>query len=135
MDHRTPARPPQVADSVSVPMFLRIGVVMRLTGLSRSTIYRHGGPTFVSSTRAAVPPAHRVASSGLGSVERRKAERHALTLLSSMSRHNRPRPKAAELRHHPLQHEPGEKECRDDAAHRQVMNRYRLFRQQLGALA
>jgi len=40
MDHRTPARPPQVADSVSVPMFLRIGVVMRLTGLSRSTIYR-----------------------------------------------------------------------------------------------
>ena len=38
MDHPTPARPPQVADRVSAPMFLRIGVVMRLTGLSRSTI-------------------------------------------------------------------------------------------------
>ena len=40
MDHPTPARPPQVADRVSAPMFLRIGVVMRLTGLGRSTIYR-----------------------------------------------------------------------------------------------
>jgi len=40
MNHHTLARPPQVADRVSAPMFLRIGVVMRLTGLSRSTIYR-----------------------------------------------------------------------------------------------
>ena len=40
MDDRTPGRPPQAADSVSAPMFLRIGVVMRLTGLGRSTIYR-----------------------------------------------------------------------------------------------
>jgi len=40
MNHHTLARPTQVADRVSAPMFLRIGVVMRLTGLSRSTIYR-----------------------------------------------------------------------------------------------
>jgi len=40
MDHPTPARSPQVADRASAPMFLRIRVVMRLTGLSRSTIYR-----------------------------------------------------------------------------------------------
>lgn len=40
MDHRMPAREPQVADSAGAPMFLRIGVVMRLTGLGRSTIYR-----------------------------------------------------------------------------------------------
>ena len=40
MDDRTPARPPQAADSASTPLFLRIGVVMRLTGLGRSTIYR-----------------------------------------------------------------------------------------------
>ena len=38
MNHHTLARPTQVADRVSAPMFLRIGVVMRLTGLSRSTI-------------------------------------------------------------------------------------------------
>ena len=37
---RTPARSLQAADSASTPMFLRIGVVMRLTGLGRSTIYR-----------------------------------------------------------------------------------------------
>ena len=40
MDDRTPARPPQAADGASTPLFLRIGVVMRLTGLGRSTIYR-----------------------------------------------------------------------------------------------
>jgi len=40
MNHHTLARPTQVADRVSAPMFLRIRVVMRLTGLSRSTIYR-----------------------------------------------------------------------------------------------
>lgn len=40
MDDRTPARPPQTLDSASTPLFLRIGVVMRLTGLGRSTIYR-----------------------------------------------------------------------------------------------
>jgi prophage regulatory protein len=40
MDDRTPARPPQAANLPSLPMFLRIGVVMRLTGLGRSTIYR-----------------------------------------------------------------------------------------------
>ena len=40
MDDRTPALTPQTADNVSTPMFLRIGVVMRLTGLGRSTIYR-----------------------------------------------------------------------------------------------
>lgn len=40
MDDRTTARPPQAAEATSTPMFLRIGVVMRLTGLGRSTIYR-----------------------------------------------------------------------------------------------
>jgi prophage regulatory protein len=40
MDDRTTARPPQTAETASVSMFLRIGVVMRLTGLGRSTIYR-----------------------------------------------------------------------------------------------
>lgn len=40
MDDRTPARPAKAADSTPTPMFLRIGVVMRLTGLGRSTIYR-----------------------------------------------------------------------------------------------
>lgn len=40
MDDRTPARAPQAASAPSLPMFLRIGVVMRLTGFGRSTIYR-----------------------------------------------------------------------------------------------
>ena len=40
MEDRTPARPPQATDSASTPLFLRMGVVMRLTGLGRSTIYR-----------------------------------------------------------------------------------------------
>ncbi len=40
MDDRTPARPPQAAEVASAPLFLRIGDVMRLTGLGRSTIYR-----------------------------------------------------------------------------------------------
>jgi prophage regulatory protein len=40
MDDRSTARLPQAADANSKPMFLRIGVVMRLTGLGRSTIYR-----------------------------------------------------------------------------------------------
>jgi len=40
MDHRTPALPAKAADSTPTPMFLRIGGVMRLTGLGRSTIYR-----------------------------------------------------------------------------------------------
>lgn len=40
MDDRTPARPARAADSAPAPMFLRIKVVMRLTGLGRSTIYR-----------------------------------------------------------------------------------------------
>jgi len=40
MDDRIPARPSHTADRVSTPMFLRIGAVMRLTGLGRSTIYR-----------------------------------------------------------------------------------------------
>jgi prophage regulatory protein len=38
-DH--PSQPPShAADSPTTPLFLRIGVVMRLTGLGRSTIYR-----------------------------------------------------------------------------------------------
>jgi prophage regulatory protein len=40
MEDRTPARPPQSTDSASTPLVLRMGVVMRLTGLGRSTIYR-----------------------------------------------------------------------------------------------
>lgn len=40
MDERTAVRPAQAADSANTPLFLRIGVVMRLTGLGRSTIYR-----------------------------------------------------------------------------------------------
>ena len=40
MDDRAPARAPQATDSASTPMVLRIGVVMRLTGLGRSTVYR-----------------------------------------------------------------------------------------------
>ncbi len=40
MDETTTARPPQPADTNTTPLFLRIGVVMRLTGLGRSTIYR-----------------------------------------------------------------------------------------------
>jgi prophage regulatory protein len=40
MDDRTPARPTPAADPTPTPMFLRIGVVMRITGLGRSTIYR-----------------------------------------------------------------------------------------------
>lgn len=40
MDDRTPTQSPQAADAASAPLFLRIGVVMRLTGLGRSTIYR-----------------------------------------------------------------------------------------------
>jgi prophage regulatory protein len=40
MDELTTARPPLVADGTNTPLFLRIGVVMRLTGLGRSTIYR-----------------------------------------------------------------------------------------------
>jgi prophage regulatory protein len=39
MDNRTPTRS-QAADIASAPLFLRIGGVMRLTGLGRSTIYR-----------------------------------------------------------------------------------------------
>jgi prophage regulatory protein len=31
---------PSVAGTPGLPMFLRIGVVMRITGLGRSTIYR-----------------------------------------------------------------------------------------------
>jgi prophage regulatory protein len=34
------ALPPLGANTSILPMFLRIGVVMRLTGLGRSTIYR-----------------------------------------------------------------------------------------------
>jgi prophage regulatory protein len=40
MDDSTPTRSPQGADTEGAPLFLRIGVVMRLTGLGRSTIYR-----------------------------------------------------------------------------------------------
>lgn len=40
MDDRTPAQPTKAAEGSPAPMFLRIGVVMRLTGLGRSTIYR-----------------------------------------------------------------------------------------------
>ncbi|MBE7418403.1 MAG: AlpA family phage regulatory protein [Ideonella sp.] len=40
MDDRLPARPTPAADPAPTPMFLRIGVVMRITGLGRSTIYR-----------------------------------------------------------------------------------------------
>jgi len=40
MDDRSTARLPQAADANNKPMFLRIGVVMRPTGLGRSTIYR-----------------------------------------------------------------------------------------------
>lgn len=40
MDDRSTLRPPQSADADNTPMFLRIGLVMRLTGLGRSTIYR-----------------------------------------------------------------------------------------------
>ena len=40
MDDRTPARPLQAVSAPNLPMFLRIGAVMRLTGLGRSTIYR-----------------------------------------------------------------------------------------------
>jgi prophage regulatory protein len=40
MDETTTALPPQLADTNMTPLLLRIGVVMRLTGLGRSTIYR-----------------------------------------------------------------------------------------------
>ena len=40
MEDRMPAHPAKAADSPPAPMFLRIKVVMRLTGLGRSTIYR-----------------------------------------------------------------------------------------------
>lgn len=40
MDELTTPRPPQPADTNPMTLFLRIGVVMRLTGLGRSTIYR-----------------------------------------------------------------------------------------------
>jgi prophage regulatory protein len=40
MDTHTTTRPSQAADANNTPIFLRIGVVMRLTGLGRSTIYR-----------------------------------------------------------------------------------------------
>jgi prophage regulatory protein len=40
MDDRTPARATQAAEPAPTPMFLRISLVMRLTGLGRSTIYR-----------------------------------------------------------------------------------------------
>lgn len=40
MDDRMPAHPTKPTDSPPAPMFLRIKVVMRLTGLGRSTIYR-----------------------------------------------------------------------------------------------
>jgi prophage regulatory protein len=40
MDDRTPAQPTKAAELAPPPMFLRIAVVMRLTGLGRSTIYR-----------------------------------------------------------------------------------------------
>jgi prophage regulatory protein len=40
MDDRTTALPPQAGEANNPPIFLRIGVVMRLTGLGRSTIYR-----------------------------------------------------------------------------------------------
>lgn len=40
MDELTTTRPPQPADTNTMTLFLRISVVMRLTGLGRSTIYR-----------------------------------------------------------------------------------------------
>jgi prophage regulatory protein len=42
MDELTTTRPPKppAPDSSNTPLFIRIGVVMRLTGLGRSTIYR-----------------------------------------------------------------------------------------------
>jgi prophage regulatory protein len=40
MDDRPSQPPAHPADSSTTPLFLRIGVVMRLTGLGRSTIYR-----------------------------------------------------------------------------------------------
>jgi prophage regulatory protein len=40
MDDRTLNQARLPSDAASAPMFLRIGVVMRLTGLGRSTIYR-----------------------------------------------------------------------------------------------
>lgn len=40
MDDRTSTHPAKAADGPPAPMFLRIKVVMRYTGLGRSTIYR-----------------------------------------------------------------------------------------------
>jgi predicted DNA-binding transcriptional regulator AlpA len=40
MDDLFRALPPLRANTSILPMFVRVGVVMRLTGLGRSTIYR-----------------------------------------------------------------------------------------------
>lgn len=40
MEDRTLARPERTPEGGLTPMFLRLRVVMRLTGLGRSTIYR-----------------------------------------------------------------------------------------------
>ena len=40
MHDRSTATPDKPADSAGTPMFLRISLVMSLTGLGRSTIYR-----------------------------------------------------------------------------------------------